>query len=239
LAATAGYDQAAGYAIPVDDAFRRIVETLRQGREVEYGLLGVILDNMNNRGGILARRPQGALVREAIAGGPAERAGLQMGDLIVQVGGTPIRKSDELILAISKQPPLATTQVMYLRDDREQTASVELSKAVPHGEQVVTTPADTWRGMQIDFATAVESFPTAARQDGISLSACVAVRHVEPHTAAWKAGLRAGTFISHVNERPVHSPDEFFKIAKAQTGRVVVQVPLPQNDSRQLIVDGT
>ena len=42
LAATAGYEQAAGYAVPVDETFRRIVETLKEGREVEYGFLGVV-----------------------------------------------------------------------------------------------------------------------------------------------------------------------------------------------------
>ena len=41
MAAGAGYDQAAGYAIPVDEAFRRIVEALNRGQEVEYGLLGI------------------------------------------------------------------------------------------------------------------------------------------------------------------------------------------------------
>ena len=41
LAAAAGYETAAGYAIPVDQTFRRVVETLKQGREVEYGFLGV------------------------------------------------------------------------------------------------------------------------------------------------------------------------------------------------------
>ena len=46
LAAISGYEQAAGYAIPVDDTFRRVVETLKQGREVEYGFLGVLPDNL-------------------------------------------------------------------------------------------------------------------------------------------------------------------------------------------------
>ncbi len=46
LAATAGSEQAAGYAVPVDDTFRRVVDTLKEGREVEYGYLGVGLENL-------------------------------------------------------------------------------------------------------------------------------------------------------------------------------------------------
>jgi len=41
LAATAGYEKAAGYAIPVDATFRRVVDVLKEGREVEYGFLGI------------------------------------------------------------------------------------------------------------------------------------------------------------------------------------------------------
>lgn len=239
VAATAGYDQAAGYAIPVDAAFRRIIATLREGREVEYGLLGVYLESIGTRGGMLALQPQGALVKETIPGGPADKAGLRTGDLITRVGNSPIRSSNDLMLAVGKQPPLAVVEIGYLRDDREETVRVELSKAVPHGERVVRTPAGTWRGMQVDFATAVESYPTAARQGGVDSSACVAVRHVEPHTAAWKAGLRAGSFISHVNEQPVHTPDDFYKVVNGQPGPVVIQVALPQRETQQITVDST
>jgi len=46
LAATAGYEQSAGYALPVDETFRRVVEALKLGREVEYGFLGIAPVNL-------------------------------------------------------------------------------------------------------------------------------------------------------------------------------------------------
>jgi S1-C subfamily serine protease len=236
LAATAGYDQAAGYAVPVDNAFRRIVESLRAGREVEYGLLGVSLEGVGNRGGILGRGPQGALVREVVPGGPADRAGLKMGDVITQVGEAPVDTSDALMLAVSQQPPLATVEIEYSRNDRDESVRVTLSKAVAHGEQIVTVPAATWRGLQVDFATAVEGYAAAARQGGVDSKGCVAVRHVEPQSPAWKAGLRAGSFISRINEHSVQTPDEFHSIVDAQTGDVVLQIALPQNESQQVTV---
>jgi S1-C subfamily serine protease len=239
VAATAGYDQAAGYAIPVDDAFRRIVETLRQGREVEYGLLGLYLESIGNRGGIFGLQPQGALVKEVIPGGPASRAGLRSGDLITHVGEAPIYTSDALILAVSKEPPLASIPIRFLREDREQDVRVELSKAVPHGEQIVTATVRTWRGLRIDFSTAVETFAAAASQEGLPPRGCVAIRHVEPHSPAWKAGLRAGGFISHINQRPVRTPDEFHRMVEPQTGDVVVRISLPQNESQQVTVGDT
>ena len=56
LAAMAGYEAAGGYAIPVDATFRRALETLKQGREVEYGFLGIQPTNL---------RPQETLSRAA------------------------------------------------------------------------------------------------------------------------------------------------------------------------------
>ena len=49
VAAIAGFEQAAGYAVPVDDTFRRAVETLKAGREVEYGFLGVRPTDLSGR----------------------------------------------------------------------------------------------------------------------------------------------------------------------------------------------
>ena len=65
LAAAAGYETAGGYAIPVDATFRRAVETLEQGREVEYGFLGVQPANLAAAGGF------GRAARDArVAGRP-------------------------------------------------------------------------------------------------------------------------------------------------------------------------
>lgn len=239
VAAIAGYDQAAGYAIPVDEAFRRMVETLRHGREIEYGLLGVYLGNMGDRGGILRRQTQGAMVREVMPGGPADRAGLRPGDVITQVAGTPTPSSDALMLAVSKQPPLATVEIGFLRNERARTTDARLSKAVPQGEQIVTEPAVAWRGLRVDFATAVEGYPTAAAQRAIDPQGCVAVRHVEPHSPAWEAGIRAGTFISHVAQRQIRTPEEFYSIAGREDGDVIVRIPRPQNESEQVVVEAS
>ena len=50
-ASPAGFDAQAGYAIPMDKLGRRVVETLKEGKEVEYGLLGIISPDRTNRVG--------------------------------------------------------------------------------------------------------------------------------------------------------------------------------------------
>jgi serine protease Do len=189
-----------------------------------------------DRVGRLGDGSRGARVRDVMPGAPADRAGLKPGDVITTVADAPIHSSDTLMLAVSKQPPLATTPIRFVRDGREQSARVELSKAQPHGEQIVTALVRSWRGLRVDYATAVEGYATAVGQRGTDVRGCVAIRHVEPHSAAWKAGLRAGTFISHVAYRHVRSPDEFYEAVERQSGDVMLRTPLPQNESQQVTV---
>jgi len=102
LAAVSGYQSAAGYAIPVDQTFRRVVDTLKQGREVEYGFLGVQpvdLPLSERLAGL-----QGLRVERVVPGTPAARSGLRTDDIIVAVDGRPVADSDALMLQVGRLP---------------------------------------------------------------------------------------------------------------------------------------
>jgi serine protease Do len=92
-AATAGYESSASYAIPVDATFRRVLQTLSQGREAEYGFLGIRPANLKPME--LAAGLQG--IRGRIEPGtPAARAGLREDDIVTSVNGSPVYDSDSL-----------------------------------------------------------------------------------------------------------------------------------------------
>ncbi|MFO7902023.1 MAG: trypsin-like peptidase domain-containing protein, partial [Pirellulaceae bacterium] len=83
LAALTGYEQPAGFAIPVDEAFRQTLETLKQGRVPSYGFLGVQPESLS-----LADRQAGkfgARVSRVVPGTPADQAGLREDDVITHV----------------------------------------------------------------------------------------------------------------------------------------------------------
>jgi S1-C subfamily serine protease len=112
LSAALGYEQAAGFAIPVDDTFRRAVEALKQGNEVEYGFLGVSLPTpIDPR----LRSVMGAVVQKTLEGTPAGRSLLQPLDVITRVNDQPVYGPDDLLLHVGKLPPEASVRLTVLR----------------------------------------------------------------------------------------------------------------------------
>src|SRR5262249_4203634 len=139
-ATIAGHEQPAGYAIPINTTTRRIIDTLKQGREVEYGMLGVgfgqlALDSAVNLGSRLTLVP-------VFAGGPAARAGLALGDIVTRVAQQPVEDVDAVQLAISRLPPTSVTTVDYIRNGQPGTANVTLAKLAVAGKKIASVRPD-------------------------------------------------------------------------------------------------
>ena len=222
LAAGPGYEQAAGYAIPVDATFRRALEALKQGREVEYGFLGIQLglpELDDAAKGLLGTR-----VERILPGLPAVRHGIRPGDLITSVNLTPIRDSDGLVREVGKLPADATVRLVVLRGQRRLELDVELTKYRVRGKKVVSMPPEGWRGMRVDYATAVYDLASPGFGGSPLLGETVAVSDVEKGTPAWEAGLRPGMLISHVGRTAVNTPRQFRQAISAKTGPVDIRL---------------
>jgi len=222
LAATAGYEQSAGYAYPVDDTFRRVVEALKQGREVEYGYLGIQPGNLSSQE-VLAGL-SGTRVYAVLPGTPAAKYGLQVGDLITSVDGRPVYDADSLVLSVGRLPVESVVRMGVLRGGRSVELKVTLSKYPVRGKKIVTTPAPDWRGLRVDYLTAVLDPAGRSMYELPSLDAAVAVTDVEEGSPAWEAGLRARDLIRRVEERPVSTPREFHAAVVGKTGAVRLSV---------------
>jgi serine protease Do len=230
LAAMAGYEQPGGFAIPVDDTFRRTVETLVQGRLPSFGFLGVQPDHLT-----FAERQAGqfgARVLRVLPGTPAEAAGLQPDDVITHVNQRSVVDRNALFRELSRLP---AGQIVQLTVERREsgrqpadsvTASVALSKKFVDTLQApfAREPEPSWRGLRVDYPSALPpqwNLPivTAADQAGT-----VAVFEVVKDSPAWKSGLRRGELISHVAARRVSTPDGFYQAVAEQPGDVSLQV---------------
>ena len=236
-AALAGFEQAAGYAIPVDETFLRVLDALKKGEEIEYGLLGVVprrpTDRLHHPVDGLRRQP-GVLVTDTRKGLPAWTAGLKEDDLITHVDGHPIHEPDGLRLHVGKLPVGATTTLTVVRDGRTYQFPVVLSKFQVKLKQIVTKRADAWRGLRVEYASAVDSLsgdlileprnrPDLGGFDGTY----VAVSAVEADSPAARAGLKRGSLVSHVGTTPIETPDDFRRAVAEKVGAVKLSVLRP------------
>lgn len=238
LAAVAGFEQAAGYAIPVDKTFLRIILALKEGREVEYGMLGIkmpLLARERTLSGV-----HGIEISDIEPGGPAWKAKLRPNDVITHVEGKPIYDFDGLRLQISKFAPETPVTLTILRSGNSKSFEqrVVLAKFPVKLPQTFTEKLASWRGATIDYRRPSNRIvgPFFIPNVDELATPCVAVREVEKDTPAWEAGLRQGTLISHVGTVPVEKPSDFHKAVASQTGAVKLRLLAPDGTKSTVTV---
>jgi S1-C subfamily serine protease len=202
-AALPGSEKPAGFAIPVNDAFRHVLQQLKLGRKVAYGFLGVAPDERYDK------EAGGVPIINVVHGTPASGK-LETGDIVTHIGSARLTSPGDLILRVAEYPAGDTVQVRLLREGRAMNQSIVLSKKFIRTARpaIATVEQPNWRGVTVDFSTAhprfVELSPDADNEG------CVVVVDVDPDSPGWKAGLRSGVFISHVGQKRVTSPEDFY-----------------------------
>jgi len=213
LAALPGYERSAGFAIPMDETVKRIIEQLKAGQRVAYGFLGVAPAQLSLRQ--RTRGESGVLLEQIVPGTPAARYGLEQNDLVTHIDGAPVHDLDSLFLRVASLPADHVARITVRRTDprlpraRVVQRDVTLSKKYvpPDPPTIATEVTPPWRGLVIDYATAVPRFSQQVAL--IDPAGCVAVVDVQRDSPAWRAGLRPGMFISRVNGQRVETPGQF------------------------------
>ncbi len=223
MAAMDKYEKSAGFAIPVDEVFKRVVKDLKQGKRAEFGFLGVgpmDLGPADRREGKL-----GVRISHVVHGTPAANARLRIGDVVTHVNGSPIYDNSVLMRELGKHPVHATVRLTIHRERLAPfVVPVELSKKYvdSSGLSFSEEPEQIWRGMKVDYATAIPYF--VQKSANIDSDGCVAIVDVARDSPAWKAGLRPWTFINFVGRSRTKTPDDFYKAVTKQNGRVRINL---------------
>ncbi len=108
-----------GFSIPIDQA-KRIAQELIDTGKATHPQLGVQVTD--------ASTGSGAQVRAVTAGGPAAKAGLQVGDVVTSVDGKAVASADDLIAHVRSAAPGSTVAVTYVRDGKTATVNVTLGE---------------------------------------------------------------------------------------------------------------
>jgi serine protease Do len=241
LAALAGSERPGGFAIPVDDDFRRALDTLKTGRMPDYGFLGVAPTHLSAEQRRLGRT--GARILDVVPATPAAKAGLQIGDVITHVETEPIQDEVHLIRRLSGLTA-DTTVTLTLerggtasRPGRTTTTKVTLSKKRVEGPRApyseVADPA--WRGIHVDYSTASPLFREQSRD--LDPEGSIAVLDVDRDSPAWKAGFRPGDFVSHVGKTRISTPKQFRDAVDSQKGPVTMRLTATEAPNAVRTVD--
>ncbi|MBI5182287.1 MAG: DegQ family serine endoprotease [Nitrospirae bacterium] len=223
-----GY-QGIGFAVP-SNMVKAVMESLIKSGKVVRGWLGVSVQPITSE---LAQQfglkdAKGALVSDVVKGSPAEKGGIQRGDVIVSVNGKEIQDSAHLRNTIAQMPVAAKVKVKVVRGKAEKALDIviaELPKDI----------AGTGRGMKEEdsignyeniFADIMveDLTPDIARQLNLPKAAKgVVVAGVERGGAAEEGGLRRGDVIEEINKQRINNTKDYKRIAlKVKKGEGVL-----------------
>lgn len=202
-----------GFDVPADTA-RRVVEQLRQKGYVTRGWLGVSVQPVTDAiaDSLGMRQAQGALVDEPDAGGPADKAGIKAGDVVLTIDGRPIRDPRALSDTISAASPGSTVQITVLRDEANQTIGVRLVQMPKPQVQAASDDDQQQQQQQQKDAHADEphlglSMAPAKDVQG-SGSDGVVVLNVDPSGPAGQDGVQSGDVILNAGGANVQTPQD-------------------------------
>jgi len=228
--------QGIGFATPIQLA-KSVLDQLKEKGKVTRGWLGVYIQPLTPDAaenlGISGRR--GALVSDVTSGGPAEKAGIRSGDVIVGFNGKEIRDEHELPQAVASTKPGKTVDVRLLRDGKETTVAVTIAEMA--GE-----PGKTAGGHDLPKnlgLTVQDITPEIAQRFQIEDTKGVVVTDVEDGSPADEAGFNEGDIIRVIlrqNKRnPVTNAAEFAKLVKKFQSDKTILFLVERGDARVLL----
>ncbi len=210
-----------GFAIPINAA-RRVIDSALNGKPLAYGWIGVSGQDVSPRlqkyFGLDA--PKGVLVVAVVPGGPADRAGIKEGDIILSFDGRPVRDIQDLVKYVSETPIGKEVVVGILRPSGQVDVYVKVAK---HGEGFV----DIRGSKGYKQVNTHKTSSGTVEVKGMVLAESggrVVVVDVKPDSLAEFAGIQKGDVILRINDRRVESIEDVRAIPKDELeGNVLIK----------------
>ena len=229
------YSRSGGYmgisfAIPIDVANNVRTQLVSTGK-VTRGRIGVQIQEVNAQfaDAFGLDRPRGALVGQVIEGGPAEKAGIKTGDVILSVDGKSVERSTQLPSVISAIKPGTDAKVEVWRDRSSKTLSVKVDEFKEETQKVANR--DVQEPAKADkLGLSVRPLAPEERKSA-STQGYLLVEDVDGPAA--QAGVRPGDVILGVNGKPVKSIAEFRTATSNGSKTVAI---LLERDGNQLFL---
>jgi serine protease Do len=212
-----------GFALPSNTAITVYNQLVTSGKVVR-GSIGVTFQEENSNNPILMRElgaPYGIVVEAVEPGSPADKAGLEAGDVITEVSGQPVHTGADLVNPIAQTPIGQSVQVRYVRNKQAKDVTITVAdrtKIFPQSAQYDAQPdhneAPAQFGLHVEELT-----PEMAHKLGMGSIEGAVVSEVEPATFAEDVGFARGDVIVEINHVPVKSLADYrTQMEKLQPG---------------------
>ena len=215
--------QGISFSIPIDEA-ARVSDQLRSTGRVTRGRIGVQIDQVSKEvaESIGLGKPQGALVRGVESGSPAEKAGVEAGDIITKFEGKAIERSTDLPRMVGSVKPGTKAAITVFRRGSAKDLAVTIAEVEPEKpikRAAASEPKPQVAGPAQALGLMVSELPEAAKKE-LKVKGGVKVDAVEG--VASRAGLRDGDVIIAIANFEVASVKEFeAAIAKIDKSKAV------------------
>lgn len=213
------------FAIPMDVAME-VTEQLKTKGQVTRGWLGVIIQDVTQE---LAEsfgmsKPQGALVAKVLPGGPAEKAGVQAGDIVLEFGGKVVEESSYLPRLVGRSRIGESADTKVLRNGKQVMLKIKVGE-LPKEEELNLGMREPKSVTDNKLGVVVTEMSPEQRKQ-FEVKGGVLVRQVDDGPA-FKGGVRREDVILRINNEAVADAASFNKIVRAlpegKAVRVLVQ----------------
>ena len=220
--------QGIGFAIPVN-MVKGTITQLKETGKVTRGWIGVAIQTVTPD---LAQSfgladEKGALVSEVVKDGPADKAGVKSGDVILEFGGKTIHEMNALPRMVAATPVGKKASVKILRDGKEMVLTVmvdRLKEKEGEGEAAAQVPDKL--GMSVS-----EPDDELAAHMGIAETKGVVVADVKPNSIAEEAGIAKGDIVKEINGMKIGTVGDYEKAVAARKKGGVLRLLLKRGDS--------
>ena len=232
IASPSGGNVGIAFAIP-SGTVRNVVAQLQEKGTVERGYVGVQIQPVTKdiAASVGLDKSEGAIVARVEDGGPAAKAGIRTGDVIISVGGKPVKDARDLSRMVASLGAGSTANLQVWRDGKRQEIPVTIARM----SGTSTAAADPKQGIEMG-TLGLSLAPGGDDKKG------VAVTGVEPGSPAAEKGFSTGDVLKEVAGQPVQTPTDvrsaleasrkdgkksvlFLVESKGNTRFIAVQVP--------------
>jgi serine protease Do len=197
-----------GFAIPAEQA-KPVIDALMHGEHVRRGYIGVSLQNLEDDIAEAMGIPknQGELIRGVTPGGPAARAGIQQGDVIVAVNGQPVTPDQTLAYLVAQQAVGSRVPLTLIRNGRRLTVTVTVGERPSEDELARMNGVEDENPVKEPEESQQSAGQRSLHLNDIALHGVVVVS-VDPNSDAASKGIQQGDIILSINQRATRTPDE-------------------------------